>query len=97
MDLSLIPICNESNHILEYKYKRNLYCVICNRKGISNYCIHCDYIRCARCHKNIIDKERRDNFKNAIMKIKTCLQMVILTRIFKIKSERTKVKKTCVF
>ena len=70
MDLSLVPICNENNHILEYKYKRNLYCVICNRKGISNYCIHCDYSRCAKCHKNIIDQITRDNFKDAIMNYK---------------------------
>ena len=37
MNLSLVPICNDNGHILEYKYKPNIYCVICNRKGISNY------------------------------------------------------------
>tara|TARA_Y100000590_G_scaffold416634_1_gene515584 strand:- start:86 stop:565 length:480 start_codon:yes stop_codon:yes gene_type:complete len=67
MDLSLVPICNDNDHILEYKYKPNIYCVICNKKGISNYCIHCDYSRCAKCNKNIIDKKRRDTFKDAVM------------------------------
>jgi len=35
MDLSLIPICDDNGHQLEYKYQSNLYCNICNKKGIS--------------------------------------------------------------
>tara|TARA_B100000674_G_C37776508_1_gene885129 strand:+ start:317 stop:802 length:486 start_codon:yes stop_codon:yes gene_type:complete len=70
MDLSLIPVCDDNGHQLEYKYQSNLYCNICNKKGISNYCIHCDYSRCAKCHNDILEEKRRETFQNAVLNYK---------------------------
>tara|TARA_Y100001970_G_C14045690_1_gene756205 strand:- start:40 stop:501 length:462 start_codon:yes stop_codon:yes gene_type:complete len=70
MNLSLVPICDDNGHQLEYKYQHNLYCILCNKRGISNYCIHCDYCRCAQCHNNIIDQKKREEFKNIVMNYK---------------------------
>ena len=44
MDLTLVPICNDQEHILDNKYRiREYYCSICYKEGINYQCINCDF------------------------------------------------------
>ena len=56
MDLKLIPVCSEKEHIMEYNYSEKYNCDICNHRGISYNCINCEYYRCSKCHRDILSK-----------------------------------------
>jgi len=68
MDLTLIPICNEQDHIVDNnKYRdREFNCSICNREGIYHQCINCDYSRCETCHMRSLRKIRDKQYERAI-------------------------------
>jgi hypothetical protein len=69
MDLTLVPICNDQEHILDNKYRiREYYCSICYKEGINYQCINCDYARCEQCHKDVL-RDIRDKQFEALIKI----------------------------
>lgn len=57
MELTLVPICSEIDHDLNYNYKPVSYCEICKKNNISYCCINCDYGRCSGCHRDILASE----------------------------------------
>ena len=57
MAFTLIPICSEIGHELQYQFKTSYNCEICNKTGISYRCINCEYGRCKDCHQDIVGSE----------------------------------------
>lgn len=85
MDLRLIPVCNDKDHEMEYKYKNTYNCDICHRKGISYRCINCEYSRCSKCHGDIMASEeiserlKKEKIKNDIVLAESKLKKDSLT------------------
>tara|TARA_A200000113_G_C8831751_1_gene343952 strand:- start:408 stop:875 length:468 start_codon:yes stop_codon:yes gene_type:complete len=57
MNLTLVPICSEIDHDLNYDYNENTKCEICMKNYVSYRCINCDYGRCSKCHRDILAAE----------------------------------------
>jgi len=57
MNLTLIPICSEIDHDLNYDYRSNSKCEICMKNHVSYRCINCEYGRCSMCHRDILAAE----------------------------------------
>lgn len=57
MNLTLVPICSEIDHDLNYDYRGGVKCEICMKDPVSYRCINCEYGRCSRCHKDILAAE----------------------------------------
>lgn len=69
MNLRLIPICSEEEHIMNYEYKKEYKCEICSKIGISYRCNNCEYSRCSGCHRNILaSQEISERLKNERIK-----------------------------
>ena len=67
MDLTLVPICNDQDHIVDNKYRiTDHYCSICHREGINYQCINCDYSRCETCHKGVMRSIRDKHYEKII-------------------------------
>tara|TARA_B100000902_G_scaffold277511_1_gene263274 strand:+ start:572 stop:1048 length:477 start_codon:yes stop_codon:yes gene_type:complete len=72
MNFTLVPICSEIDHEMEYNYKENYKCDICDKYEISYCCINCEYSRCSKCHRDILASEdiknrlRHNRIKNNI-------------------------------
>ena len=58
MELTLVPICSEIDHVLNYDYKIGYSCEICKKSDISYRCANCDYGRCSGCHRDVLASER---------------------------------------
>tara|TARA_A100001015_G_scaffold148400_1_gene164597 strand:+ start:7181 stop:7657 length:477 start_codon:yes stop_codon:yes gene_type:complete len=56
MDFTLVPICSEVDHEMEYIHKSGK-CDICRKNNISYCCINCEYSRCSRCHRDILAEQ----------------------------------------
>ena len=52
MDLTLIPICNEIQHVMDYHRRSSRRCDICQNGCVSYQCINCEYSRCSKCHRD---------------------------------------------
>ena len=76
MDLTLIPICSEIEHHLEYDKILREHCEFCGKEGISYRCINCEYGLCNTCYMDKMDEEElNDRFscnklREAIVMIK---------------------------
>ena len=57
MNLTLVPICSEIDHDLNYDYRVDDKCEICMKNQVSYRCINCEYGRCSRCHRDILAAE----------------------------------------
>ena len=57
MDFTLVPVCSEKEHELDYDYKEGYKCEICFKTGVSYRCNNCDYRRCSKCHRDILASE----------------------------------------
>ena len=80
MDFTLIPICSEIEHHLEYDKILRSYCAFCGKEGLSYRCINCEYGLCNTCYKDKMAEEKlNDRFsynklRKAIVKIKDKLK-----------------------
>jgi len=69
MNLTLIPVCSEKEHELDYDYKEGYKCEICFKVGVSYRCNNCDYRRCSKCHRDILASEEiKEGLKVAKLK-----------------------------
>ena len=60
MELTLIPVCSERDHVLGYKYKsHDVHCDLCNKGGISYQCSNCDYKICSKCQRSLIKSDSK--------------------------------------
>ena len=57
MDLTLIPICNEIKHVMDYHKRSSRRCDICQNGCVSWFCINCEYSRCSKCHRDKLAEE----------------------------------------
>ena len=57
MNLTLVPICSEIDHDLNYDYREGVKCEICMKNYVSYGCINCEYGRCSICHRDILAAE----------------------------------------
>ena len=76
MDFTLIPICSEIEHHLEYDKILRIQCEFCGKVGISYRCINCEHGLCNTCYMDkMAEEELNDKFSyskiiKAIVKIK---------------------------
>ena len=75
MDFTLIPVCNEIKHVMDYHKRSSRRCDICRTGCISYQCINCEYSRCSKCHR---DKLAEDDIKVRLnyVKMKNELRLV---------------------
>ena len=78
MTLSLIPICDETDHVMEctiYKMRDQhytSYCGVCDKSCLAYTCRNCTYTLCYECHTekldtiNMCDEEVKVSMKKAI-------------------------------
>ena len=57
MDFTLIPICSEIEHHLEYDKILEVQCNFCGKVGISYRCINCEYGTCNTCYMDKMAEE----------------------------------------
>ena len=63
MDFTLIPICSEIEHHLEYDKILEVQCNFCGKVGISYRCINCEYGTCNTCYMDkMAEEELNDRF-----------------------------------
>ena len=80
MDFTLIPICSEIEHHLEYDKILKEQCDFCGKVGISYRCINCEYGLCNTCYMDkMAEEELNDRFsynklRKYIVKIKEKLK-----------------------
>jgi hypothetical protein len=80
MDFTLIPICSDIEHHLEYDKIPRSHCEFCGKEGISYRCINCEYGLCNTCYMDkMAEEELNDRFsynklRKAIVKIKEKLK-----------------------
>ena len=76
MDFTLIPICSEIEHHLEYDKILRIKCEFCGKEGISYRCINCEYGLCNTCYMDkMAEEELNEKFSyskiiKALVKIK---------------------------
>jgi len=76
MDFTLIPICSEIEHHLEYDNILKEQCAFCGKVGISYRCINCEHGLCNTCYMDkLAEEELNERFSysriiKAIVKIK---------------------------
>jgi len=62
MILSLVPICDENDHLMEYKtytikdVNYTSYCGVCDKACLSYLCHNCTYVMCYECHAEQVEK-----------------------------------------
>ena len=80
MDFTLIPICSEIEHHLEYDKILRIHCEFCGKEGISYRCINCEYGLCNTCYMDkMAEEELNERFSyskiiKALVKIKEKLK-----------------------
>jgi hypothetical protein len=80
MDFTLIPICSEIEHHLEYDKILRSYCAFCGKESISYRCINCEHGLCNTCYRDkMTEEELNDRFsynklRRAIIGIKDKLK-----------------------
>ena len=80
MDFTLIPICSEIEHHLEYDKILEVQCHFCGKVGISYRCINCEYGLCNTCYMDkMAEEELNERFSyskiiKAIVKVKVKLK-----------------------
>ncbi len=52
MDFTLIPVCNEIKHVMDYHIRTSHRCDICQTGRVSYQCLNCEYSRCSKCHRD---------------------------------------------
>ena len=72
MDFTLIPICSEIEHHLEYDKILRIKCEFCGKEGISYRCINCEYGLCNTCYmdKMAEEEDRKANSRRVAAPVK---------------------------